>query len=94
MTNAVDILLVDGPAHATVVCAKRPVTTNIELPVEGVGMVQYVHREYCDLDGRWFHIATPPDSEVTDGFIDGTIFVLQFQPAWDLRDKPVPDQEQ
>ncbi len=83
MTNAVDILLVDGPAHARVICAKRPVAASYE-----VDAVQYMHREYTDLDGRMFHVALPADSTVGDGYIDGTIFVTSFPPAWDLRPDP------
>lgn len=85
MTNAVDILLVDGPAHGRMICVKRPVTTYIEMLVGGMGIAQYVHREhtYFGTDKK-YHVALPPDSVVTDAFIDGTIFTLNFQPAWDL----------
>lgn len=86
MTNAVDILLVDGPAHGRMICVKRPAPTNIELQLDPLTPVlQYVRREhtYFGTDKK-YHVALPPDSVVTDAFIDGTIFTLNFQPAWDL----------
>lgn len=86
MTNAVDILLVDGPAHGHVVCMKKPLTTNIETLIGGQGVAIYerrVHDHYNE--GVLYQVALPPNSEVSDDFIDGTIVACNFQPAWDLR---------
>ena len=84
MSNDVDVLLVGGGAHARVLCVPRPVAPKIAQEE-----ATYQTRVYTNLDGQKFHIATPVDGEQpTDGYIDGTIFALQFPPAWDLQPDP------
>ena len=82
MTNAVDILLVDGPATSRVICANKPLTTNYDVIV-GDQTHTYVHSVYeSELLGGKYHIAS--QDEIDPAFVDGLIVMTNFPAGWDL----------
>lgn len=78
MTNAVDILLVGGPAHGRMVCARRPVSANIDALTSG-GIAVYKTEAF----GRYW-IARAVDLGITDEEVEAAIAYVNLQPSWDL----------
>lgn len=84
MTNAIDILCVGGPQHATVVCMDRArQTTNITFPYDGS---VYARKVWTDAETTLqYHVATQPgESEADDADIANEIALSRFPAAWDL----------
>lgn len=83
MSNAVDIVMVGGPAHARMVCMERDkMTTYVEFPVIGAngGLANYtvVKRQ---IDGEWHRFGVPTgEVEPTDA----DVLLAGSTPAWDL----------
>lgn len=86
MSNSIDILLVDGPANAHMVCMNRAQqTTKIDTMVGGQGIVTYVRKTHTStVTGKKYHVAIPEGAVVTDETIQFEIVMNDFQPAWDL----------
>lgn len=87
MSNAIDILIVVGPANGKMVCMdRRWLTTYIEYPVSGVqGLVKYTRRKWPNPEtGKIYHIATRDEDNVTDMEVITEIVMRNFQPAWDV----------
>ena len=84
MSNAVDIVMVDGPAHGRMVCMERDkMTTYVEFPVLGAngGLANYtvVKREIA---GQWYRFGVPTGMEPQPD--DSSVLLAGAQPAWDL----------
>lgn len=81
MTNAIDILMVGGPANSRVVCMNRArMSSTID-----AGGTTYTRRVWTDAETtRQYHIATPLETEVEDADIAHEIALSRFPPAWDL----------
>lgn len=77
MSNAVDILMVDGPVAGLVVCQPRPVPSTLEVPAAN-GMLQYNHKTH-----KGYHIGT--FGEVSEADADLAIMYSGLTPSWDLK---------
>lgn len=87
MTNAIDVLVIGGPADGKMVCMPRPASTYIEFPytLPDDSLLRYTRRKWTDPNtGKVYHIATRDEDMVTDEQIAWTITIANFQPGWDL----------
>lgn len=84
MSNAVDVLFLDGPKHGIAHCVPRPVPVLIDgyVPTHTV------------IDGKAYRVALPPESEFSDDTIQMNIVASGFTPAWDLNPPYAPSPEQ
>jgi len=86
MSNAIDILLVDGPANGRMICMDRAKqVSKIATMVGGMGEVIYVRQTFTSPDtNNKYHVAIPEGAETTDETILFEIVMNDHQPAWDL----------
>jgi hypothetical protein len=82
MTNAVDVLMIDGPHHGEVVCMKKPLVRYIEYPE--LPTVPYERRVFIGTGNKRYHIAQHPDGASNPSDIEFTIIARNFPPSWDL----------
>lgn len=86
MTNAVDVLLIDGPKHGDVICVKKPFTSAyIGAPLQGIAdAVTYTRRQFTAASGKRYHIAQYEGGSSGVSDIEFTIIARNFPPSWDL----------
>jgi hypothetical protein len=84
MSNAIDILIVGGPADGRMVCMQRKqLSTFVEFPTAEEGLATYARGKYA-YNGKLYHIATREEDALTNEQIDFAIVMNNHQPAWDL----------
>lgn len=98
MSNATDVLCVGGPARDRMVCLNRNAEvfpTKLEfVSLDPAGVLLYRPRQFWNTTTeRWYWIATWSDDEPMDSDIRYAITVNNFNPAWDLLNKPAPESE-
>lgn len=82
MSNAVDILLVDGPAFGHMVCVPRPVPAQFTADVNGDDFMYETAKFYHPTKG-WVWIAHhTPDYPVES--VAGLIDAAHMERSWDL----------
>jgi hypothetical protein len=86
MSNAIDILVVGGPANGKQICMQREHQVPLlGFVAEGVGEVTYTRRKWLHpTTGKLYHIAARDEDAVTDEQIIVEITMANFGPAWDL----------
>jgi hypothetical protein len=96
MTNAVDVLFIGGPATGRMICVNKAGATfpsAFDHYEEGEVAVTYTRRAWFNPDNeQWYWIATTAEDEPNDGTIAVAIAAALFPPAWDMRDKPAPEE--
>ena len=95
MTNAVDVLAVGGPANGRMWCVNKAagaMPSTVQVISQGV-LTYPLTKWWCEVTQRWYWIARRDVDQVTDADIYWEVVLHNFQPAWDLRDLPAPDQE-
>jgi hypothetical protein len=99
MTNAVDTLLVGGPANGRMFCLNKntagfPHKCVVMSLDEPAGELTYDPAPWWDeATQRWFWIATWEGAPPTQSEIIWMVTVSNFPPAWDMRSKPAPEPE-
>ena len=74
MSNAVDILFLDGPKHGIVHCVPRPVPAVVD---------GYAPRQMT-IDAKAYRVALAAGSEWSDDTINMHLVASGLTPAWDL----------
>lgn len=87
MTNAVDVLLVGGPAHGRVICANK--STNplyVEAWEDGDYLGRYQRESWTNMQAERYHVAYPDGvyPTPTNSEVEAAIEAANFNPAWDL----------
>lgn len=84
MSNAADILAIDGPMIGTMVCHPLPIPSTVEFPAATASFA-YTHIIFnSPTYGKKFHIATQEPEEIDDAYIDSVIYLSDFTPGWDI----------